>query len=404
MHAVDKRSKLGPVVAAVVLSIFSAPIHVNAEDASKLYFEAESAIKDSEGNFRVLKSEWSNTKRVLSSNLKESEKSDNLMQNVKRLLQDAEQKISSEVSDATANAAQLEATLQTLTAATEAKYADAEAASAVPTTKPGILAKKFQDAKNAAAVVDKETSTLKVIFSVVEKSKAEVEKLQEVISRTQESDAAITAGRGLQSQALEGMETGLSRVYSMCEDSLYFCSDKENNGVVTFKTGLDKLAEANDKFFTKTLTQLRIGDNSLKTSVKSLESIRDILSAQTAAVEDWEKETKLNARNGKAAISSAYNKLDAAIKSVDNLSDKFDKMATELSTTVTEDKTGLKAARSTFDSLQKTEGGARRAESKLKQAKEAGEREASKYLKKVAKSKIIISAEAAATASIGTPK
>jgi cob(I)alamin adenosyltransferase len=368
-----------------------APCNVDAADASKLYFEAEKAIQESEGNFRSLKAEWANAKKIISSNLKESSRADDKMKSIEGLLSDSEIKLEAEVAEAATNTQQLESVLQSLTAATQAKYADAEAASAVTTTKPGVIAKKFQDAKNAAAVADRETASLKLMSSMIEKSKDDLEKLREVIAHTKDSGAAIVSGRSLQAKGLELMEAGLSKVYTSCEETLYFCDAKENDGMSVFTSGIDMLSKANEKFFSKTLTQIRMDDNNLRVLDKSLVTLRDSLNAQTEDLSNWEKESKLSARGGKNAISATSGRLSTAANSMHSVIDKYAQMISELSSLVDEDRIGLKAAKSTLGSLERAEQTARRAERELRKAKEVGEKEASKYLKKAAKSKIMLS-------------
>lgn len=402
LYGQDKRFVASTVLATVVLSMFTtiAPYKADAADASKLYFEAEKAIQESEGNFRSLRAEWTNAKKVISSNLKDSSRADDKMKNMENLLLDSESKLGAEVLEATTNAQQLESVLQSLTATAQAKYADAEAASAVTTTKPGVLAKKFQDAKNAAAITDRETTSLKLMSSVVEKSRADLDKLREVISRTKESDAAIVSGREMQAKGLELMEAGLLKVYTSCEETLYFCDAKENDGLSVFNSGIDMLSNANEKFFAKTLTQLRVDDNSLKALDKSLGILHDSLTGQTEDLSNWEKESKLAARGGKNAISATSGRLTSALNAVHSLSDKYTQMISELSSVVDEDRNGLKAAKSTLASLERAEQTARRAERELRKAKEVGEKEASKYLKRAAKSKIMLSSGSTLTSTL----
>ena len=57
----------------------------HASDASKLYLDAEIAIKASEATFKSLSREWDSSKRVLEKNFKESMKADDLIKNIEKV-------------------------------------------------------------------------------------------------------------------------------------------------------------------------------------------------------------------------------------------------------------------------------------------------------------------------------
>ena len=196
--------------------------------------------------------------------------------------------------------------------------------------------------------------------------------------------------------------SGINNVYSACKDSLYFCSSKDQNGVNMFDQGVQKLSKVNDKEFSKALTDLKIDDNSVKSIDKSLASLIDLLQLAEKDIQTWEEETKLSAKNGKSSINLLVGKLNAAIKSIETLDSKFEKNIEELNLLIEKDKSGYKSSKSTLVTLKTAESGARRAESKLKSAKEAGDKEASTYLKKSAKVKTILNAKSSGPGSLSS--
>jgi hypothetical protein len=160
-----------------------------------------------------------------------------------------------------------------------------------------------------------------------------------------------------------------------------------------FDQGVQKLSKANEKEFSKALTDLKIDDNSVKSIDKSLVNLIDSLQIAEKDIQTWEEETKLSAKNGKSSINLLVGKLNAAIKSIEALDRKFEKNIEELNLLIEKDKSGYKSSKSTLVTLKTAESGARKAESKLKSAKEAGDKEASTYLKKSAKVKTILNAK-----------
>jgi hypothetical protein len=93
------KNNLKSFVTSIICACFILPHNSYASDASKLYFEAETAIKESEDNFKILRKDWDATKKLLDSNFKLSAKSNDLILNLNNLINEADTKLALAVTD-----------------------------------------------------------------------------------------------------------------------------------------------------------------------------------------------------------------------------------------------------------------------------------------------------------------
>jgi len=174
----------------------------------------------------------------------------------------------------------------------------------------------------------------------------------------------------------------LTNNLQVCKETLDKCTTNGDEGIALAK----KSGSTLEKDLTKTDNLRKYFGGAVKAmeSVQSdLEKVSGLASTLVEKEGQWESETKLKLKVGKPVLVSALSKVDAARKASEKTSahftavfEKFDK--TKSKTFAKELDSKLRAL---ISDLQTADRAGKNAERLLKQAREAGDREAEKYLR-----------------------
>lgn len=380
------------IVLSISLATSMMPSTVLAAEASKLFANAEDAIKLTQREYKGVEDSWASTKRIVdetSKNLGQGSESIKVLQNDFIELQANIGKFNS-ISESTIAA--FESEIARLQVSTGTKFnAAQDSKNSEKQSNINTISKLYKDAENEANLLAKELENVKNFKEILASNNLIVTDKTKAL----DNDLALFATRAaevksLQSNGLALLVDGLNKNINACHYGGPQCSAVDQNGISLFRQGYElliqsqdgikKLSKDVDKDYKDILfveTQL----NKVSTQVHELMTNLDI----------WETGTTLRTKVGKSALKSASDVIDRALTSAqvasthfismdDKLLHKNDKKVVEMYDQEKE------SVRNVLAKLESAERNGRRTENLMREAKVQGDKEAAIYLKYIPKS------------------
>jgi hypothetical protein len=264
---------------------------------------------------------------------------------------------------------------------TGTKYKLAEASSQTQQN-PGRTSALFKVAQDEASLLAEHEKLLQDYDLILKKNSDLLAKSGEVVAAMKEINSQSAAVLSEENSGIQGIEQGLTNNLQVCKETLDKCTTNGDEGIALAK----KSGSTVEKDLAKTDNLRKYFGGAVKAmeSAKSdLEKISGLASTLVEKEGQWESETKLKLKVGKPVLVSALSKVDAVRKASEKTSahftavfEKFDKTNSKTFARELDSK-----LRTLISDLQTADRAGKNAERLLKQAREAGDREAEKYLR-----------------------
>lgn len=349
--------------------------------ASKLFAQAEEAIESKGKAYNIVEKEWKDLQRLLGESVKDVKSSSALFEDTNKDMLQLEGKIQNLVQELDTSRAKLSDHILALRESTGAKYSLAEASSQTQQN-PGKTASLFKAAQDEASILAENEKILQDYDLILKKNTDLVAKAGEVITAMKEIISQATAVLNEENQGIQGIEQGIKNNIQVCKDTLDKCTANGDEGIFLTK----RSGSTVEKDLTKYSNLRKYFGGAVK-AMESVENDLDSISALITSLIDkenqWESETKLRLKVGKPLIATASSKLDAvrksSLKTTEHFVTVFDKLEKTNSKSLSKElDSKLKAL---INDLQMADRSGKTAEKLLKLAREAGDREAEKYLR-----------------------
>jgi len=367
------------------------PSPVLAVEASKLFADAEQAIKITQKEYKGVEDSWSTSKRTIEETTKNLGQGSELIKSLQNDFIDLEANIGKFNTVTESTIAAIESEISRLQISTGTKFNAAQ--DAKNSEKPpsvSTIARLYKDAEREANLLAKELENVKSFKDILSTSNLIVTDKVKALDTELVSFASRASDLQLQqSNGLGLLVDGLNKNINACHYGGPQCIAKDQNGISLFRQGYELLSQSQDAF--KKLAK------DVDKDYKDIQFVETQLSKVSSQVHDlvtnldsWESETTLRTKVGKNVLKSASDVIDRTLLSAQTTSSHFlsadEKFLRKNDKKILEtDEAEKESLRVLLAKLESAERNGKRTETLMREAKVQGDKEASMYLKYVPK-------------------